>query len=174
MNKNELQKLIEENLSTHQIAKITNKSQTNIRHWLKKYDLKTKRSIKTYESSDSKYCSNCNLIIPKINFHKDKNKLNNLSSYCKKCNTILTIERQRKFKMLCLEYKGGKCCVCGYNKSIRALEFHHINSNEKDFNISKSKLKTFNDSIKSELDKCILLCSNCHREEHDKIYSELG
>ena len=174
MNKNELEQLIEQKLSTYQIAKVTNKSQTNIRHWLKKFDLKTRRNVRTNENSDIKYCSNCNSFISKINFHKDKNKSCNLSSYCKKCNIVLTIQRQRNFKLLCVEYKGGKCCACGYQRSIRALEFHHINSNEKDFNISHSRLKTFDDSIRRELDKCILLCSNCHREEHDRLYSELG
>jgi len=72
--------------------------------------------------------------------------------------------RQRMKEKL-VEYKGGKCQLCGYHKCITALEFHHLNPNEKDFGISRySNLKW--DSVVSEVDKCIMVCSNCHREIH--------
>ena len=74
---------------------------------------------------------------------------------------------RKNVKMKMVEYKGGKCEICGYNKCIEALEFHHINPKEKDFNISGGT-KSFN-SLKSELDKCILVCANCHREIHSGI-----
>jgi len=66
-------------------------------------------------------------------------------------------------------YKGGCCELCGYDKSVRALQFHHLLKGEKDFNIS-SVSKSWQ-SIKGELDKCILLCSNCHAEVHEGIVS---
>lgn len=69
--------------------------------------------------------------------------------------------------MKMVEYKGGKCEICGYNKCIEALEFHHINPKEKDFSISGGT-KSFN-TLKPELDKCILVCANCHREIHSGI-----
>ncbi|MGF1565553.1 MAG: hypothetical protein ACFCUH_09310 [Flavobacteriales bacterium] len=47
-----------------------------------------------------------------------------------------TIERQRKFKQLCIDYKGGVCESCGYNHYYGALEFHHHDLNEKDFTIA--------------------------------------
>jgi hypothetical protein len=64
-------------------------------------------------------------------------------------------------------YKGGKCLLCGYNKCPRALEFHHRDANEKTFDLS-SACRGWN-KIKIELDKCDLLCSNCHREIEDKL-----
>jgi 5-methylcytosine-specific restriction endonuclease McrA len=74
--------------------------------------------------------------------------------------------RYRKQKQIYVDYKGGCCQVCGYNKCLGALEFHHTNPTQKDFVISsKHKIKNIN----NELDKCILLCSNCHREEHERI-----
>ena len=72
---------------------------------------------------------------------------------------------RKNIKIKMVEYKGGKCEICGYNKCIEALEFHHTNPKEKDFNISGGT-KSFN-SLKSELDKCILVCANCHREIHN-------
>ncbi len=94
---------------------------------------------------------------------------NGNSPYCKSCHKDQTIERQRAFKLKCLEYKGGKCEICGYCKSVYALEFHHLNPDEKDFTIANARLTTFSDKIKLELDKCILLCSNCHRETHENM-----
>ena len=65
-----------------------------------------------------------------------------------------------------ITHKGGKCVKCGYNKCIAALEFHHCNPAEKDFTIANVKSYSFNETIIKELDKCILVCSNCHREIH--------
>jgi len=72
-----------------------------------------------------------------------------------------------KVKEQCVEYKGGKCCKCGYNKCLAALEFHHIDPNKKDYTISGGT-KSFQ-NLKSELDKCILVCKNCHAEIHFQI-----
>ena len=105
-------------------------------------------------------------------FYNRRNKIGN-SVYCKKCTTNQTIERQKALKKNAVKYKGGKCQNCGYNKCNSALEFHHVNPNEKDFSLSNVKLTSWSIKIKQELDKCILLCSNCHREEHVKI-SSLG
>ena len=67
-------------------------------------------------------------------------------------------------------YKGGKCERCGYDKCEAALQFHHIDPTEKDFSISHINLgKEFNlEKLYQEVDKCILLCANCHAEEHYK------
>lgn len=84
---------------------------------------------------------------------------------CLKCQTEESIIKKQKKKLQCVQYKGGKCEICGYDKNYSALEFHHLNPQEKDFTISK-KYSTW-ESTKEELDKCILICSNCHREIHN-------
>jgi predicted HNH restriction endonuclease len=68
-----------------------------------------------------------------------------------------------------VEYKGGSCVKCGYKKCIGALEFHHIDPSKKDFTLSHLKSSKFDDKIKNELDKCILVCANCHREIHEEL-----
>ena len=77
--------------------------------------------------------------------------------------------------------RGGCCERCGYNKNLSALEFHHKNPDEKDFQIDLRKFSnTSLDKLEVELDKCELLCANCHRELHnpdltfDNINSILG
>lgn len=112
-------------------------------------------------------CPRCKTSKELYEFYNRRNKEGN-SVYCKKCTTNQTIERQRALKERAVIYKGGKCQQCGYNKCNSALEFHHVNPSEKDFQISKLKLTSWCLKIERELDKCTLLCSNCHKEEHSK------
>jgi len=86
-----------------------------------------------------------------------------------RCNTCVSKMRRKKVKLLAVEYKGGSCIQCGYNQHIAALEFHHTNPNEKEFNFGDVKNRKW-ETIKQELDKCVLLCSNCHRIEHSDYY----
>jgi DNA-binding transcriptional ArsR family regulator len=162
MNKELLSQLINEGLSTYKIAAKLNVSQSTIRHWLKKFGLTT------VIIKDNKYCHRCKKDLPKDEFYNRRNGIGN-SPYCKSCTKQQTTERQQLFKVKCVEYKDGKCIVCNYDKCISALEFHHLNPLFKDFNISNVKLLSFNDKIKLELDKCILVCSNCHREIHSGL-----
>lgn len=80
-------------------------------------------------------------------------------------NGVYTFRQKMKAKLI--DYKGGKCEKCGYSKCNRALTFHHIDPTQKDFNISHKSWSFEN--LKNELDKCLMLCMNCHMEEHDKI-----
>lgn len=89
-------------------------------------------------------------------------------SYCKQCWSSKAMDRQKNLKQQCVDYKGGKCCRCGYDRCIAALEFHHTDPTQKEFGIAQVKSRSINESIKSELDKCELVCSNCHREIHSK------
>lgn len=75
-------------------------------------------------------------------------------------------ERQRESKRKCVEHKGNKCKKCGYNKCIDALEFHHTDPTQKDPTIRFGSTRLSFEKLKAEIDKCDLLCANCHREEH--------
>ena len=83
----------------------------------------------------------------------------------KKKNYYSFNSARRKLKQKLVEYKGGKCEICGYDKCIDALEFHHLNPSEKEFTICSGDYKSF-EKAKKEADKCILVCANCHREIH--------
>jgi len=78
---------------------------------------------------------------------------------------VINWKRNRKIELV--KYKGGKCEKCGYDKCIEALEFHHKDPSQKDFNISSHSYSS--KRMKDEADKCLLLCSNCHREEHVRL-----
>jgi hypothetical protein len=74
------------------------------------------------------------------------------------------VKRRRKIKALSIEYKGGKCQTCSYNRCQAALELHHIDASLKSFGIGDKGYTRSWEKVKAELDKCILLCANCHRE----------
>jgi len=84
----------------------------------------------------------------------------------KKYLTWAVSEARRKLKVRAVEYKGGKCLLCGYRRCIAALHFHHLEDDAKDFQIG-GQVRSW-EAIKAELDKCIMVCSNCHTEIHAK------
>lgn len=73
-------------------------------------------------------------------------------------------KRRRDMAAKMIEYKGGKCQICGYDRCSRALEFHHLDPSKKDFTLARTAWARSWDVVKAELDKCALLCANCHRE----------
>lgn len=144
----------------------------NIKHILsnRKYCLDcspfNKHNTQILEKNNSiqKNCPCCKLTKSISEFYQRRGKQGG-SVYCKICTTEQTVKRQKILKDKAVQYKGGKCIKCGYNKCNGSLTFHHINPHEKEFSIANCSLTSF-DKIKNELDKCILLCYNCHMEIH--------
>ena len=81
---------------------------------------------------------------------------------------LMVTKHHHRLKRKAVEYKGGTCQKCGYDRSLTALVFHHRDPDQKDFAIAKLKSSNW-DKIRSELDKCDLLCSNCHSELHESL-----
>ena len=73
-------------------------------------------------------------------------------------------KRRRTLKAKAIEYKGGKCQICGYNKYHGSLDLHHLNPDQKKFEIGYRGYTRSWEKVKAELDKCVLVCANCHRE----------
>lgn len=91
--------------------------------------------------------------------------------YCYEClpqENYSGSDLRKQIKQWGLEYKGNKCVLCGYDKCISALDFHHTNPQEKEFELSNRNIKLDWDIVKKKLDKCIVVCANCHREIHSK------
>ena len=77
---------------------------------------------------------------------------------------LAVAKRRRKIKEMSIAYKGGKCQICGYSKYGGALDLHHVNPDTKEFGIADKGYTRSWERIQKELDKCILVCANCHRE----------
>lgn len=108
--------------------------------------------------------------IKKCKIHGDTEFVKRSDGYfrCKKCAVNAVVKRRVILKEQAIEYKGGSCERCGYDKSKRALEFHHLDPKEKDFGIAHKGYTRSWEKVKKELDKCILVCSNCHAEIHEE------
>jgi hypothetical protein len=78
-------------------------------------------------------------------------------------------KRRRKIRQMAIEYLGGKCINCGYSRCSAALDFHHLNEEGKHFGLSQDGMTRSWEKTKQELQKCIIVCANCHREIHAGI-----
>ena len=138
--------------------------------WLQTQKLQKLQSgrccIKERETADQ------NFIMKTCNWHLCENALTGRKiKYCSvKCKNKSATDRFRKNqKLKAVEYMGGCCQLCGYNKCVGALHFHHLDPSEKDFALSKTGSTYVWDDVKKELDKCVCLCGNCHSEVHAGI-----
>ncbi len=109
-------------------------------------------------------CRRCTRRLPVEEFHLTNTQRGYKNSYCKTCQTVRVRTSRQRFKDECIAYKGGKCMECGYDKCRDTLDFHHLG--EKEFQLSRYQRCTLTDEVKAELDRCRLLCANCHREVH--------
>lgn len=116
------------------------------------------------KGATTKRCPSCRENLPLDAFY-DRQTKRGAGSFCKHCTCRNTIKRQRRRKQYAVDYKGSCCQRCGYDRYVGSLEFHHRDPAQKDFSVSSAKMKKF-ELIKDELDKCDLLCANCHREAH--------
>ncbi len=91
---------------------------------------------------------------------------------CISCSSLYRKNNRRSNKAILVAEHGGKCIRCGYNKSIRALEFHHRDPTQKDFRVSGRPDSMSLKSMRIEAKKCDLVCSNCHSEIHEEWENE--
>ena len=156
MDKEILKKQINKGYSTRKIAESLEKSNRAVRYWLHKHGLETHLS-----HGKPHLCKNCGET-DSNNFYHDR------KTECKRCFNQRTGDGSRKKRIKAIELAGGSCKHCGYDKCSSALEFHHIDPSSKDANFRGMRSWTF-EKIKKELDNCVLLCANCHREEHERL-----
>lgn len=140
-----------------------------VRKNLRKNNLKTLYSI-----SANRTCKHCGKPLKgkAMYYCSEKCKQKYWSSEAKLQNNSSIIHprtlsgRLKRYKVIL--YKGGKCEKCGYNKNSAALSFHHLDINNKRFEIENRNCSAYNlETLYKEADKCILLCANCHMELHN-------
>jgi len=125
-----------------------------------KHNTKKIHDTNKIENLSEKKCPKCNQVKSISNFYKTKDKI---QSYCKSCHNSFCIERWKNKKIECVKAKGGVCSRCGYANNYAALDFHHLRDKDPDWNLRRFSAER----LKKELEKCILLCSNCHAEIHN-------
>lgn len=118
----------------------------------------------------TKVCNKCNTTKDVTDFYPNKTHKHGVMPYCKSCFNKYTVDRWIERKIKAIEYKGGKCEDCNLSHPTThyaVFEFHHIDPTQKDHDWTKLRLRAWA-TVLSELDKCVLLCANCHRIRHSK------
>lgn len=157
MDKTELLRLIDNDLSIRQISDSTGKSATSVRFWLKKYGLKTKRN-QYNKSPNTQYKCACGQTDPSKFYGHKKSK-------CGTCHSQYTLDTGRAKRKQIVDYMGGKCQNCGWNAFLAGLQVHHLDTNEKDPSFASHRGWKW-ERILKEIEGCILLCAICHIGVH--------
>lgn len=130
-----------------------------------------------------KTCNKCNETKDITNFAKNKTRKDGYNNICKSCfklyrdqhykdNKAYYKDKAKNYRKVMIEglneFKSTlKCEICGESR-VYCLDFHHIDPNQKDGNISNLIRSSNLDKVKEEISKCKVLCANCHRELHYK------
>ena len=157
MDKDLLEDMLEQRLSTRDIAQQLKVSQSTVRYWIKKYELSTFRLQQGRIPEQDRYQCLCGEVDPS-KFYGIKQHL------CKACDNKRSVERNREARQRICDYMGGRCDVCGASH-IAVLTVHHLDPSMKDPNFSNHRGWSW-ERIQRELKSCKLLCHNCHAIEH--------
>ena len=128
-----------------------------------------------------RYCSKCAQNLDDACFNKNISRKTGLQVYCKECSKVVNNEsyaksetrRQRikqnsadrvvAMRKLVNKAKSGGCIICD-EKNTCALDFHHVRSN-KAFDLGTGVNHFGTTKLMEEINKCVVLCANCHRIE---------
>jgi transposase len=154
--------LVEEGLTVQQIAERLGSGATTIRHWLRRYGLKTVRA-----RSAAAELAGHRVVIRECRRHGYTAwaRTGTGGRYrCKRCRSEAVSARRRRVKQVLVEEPGGRCVLCGYDRFPGALQFHHLDPAEKSFAISVQGVARSLEKARAEAAKCVLMCANCHAE----------
>ena len=167
-------KQVLDGMTIPELQKFWNCSRTTITGFKKKHDLVgiSPNSRKTNRVLGLKICSACRLEKPLESFYSNGYSNTGVPKYKSKCISCTNTSRRDLKKSLIMEYlaslnKSYNCEDCGDTDVYGFLEFHHLHSKEFDIGFATvSSTKQFESTIIPELNKCVLLCPNCHRRRH--------
>lgn len=156
----DLRVLVEQGRSVREIARIVDRSPSTVRHWLRRHGLRTtpaRRAAKgSAESAMLRECPRHGWVVYR--------RVGRGVLRCPQCVSAAVSDRRRKVKALLVAEAGGACRICGYDRHVAALHFHHVDPADKTFQISLAGATLSLAALRSEAQKCVLLCANCHAE----------
>ena len=158
--KDELERLLAAGLSLREIAERLDRSLATVRHSMGRYELSPNPRRRRGAGDESRE------MISRCQRHGETSFVREGRGYyrCKRCRVEATVRRRHRLKRILVEEAGGKCVLCGYSRCHRALEFHHLDPNEKEFSLAHSGRTRSIAKLRAEARKCVLLCANCHAE----------
>jgi transposase len=174
----ELNPLVETGMSITEIAEALGRSKGAVRHWLGKYELRTgggvgRRSAEASRAAREAGLTEALLDCPR---HGPGSHVRDTRGYfrCRRCRQEAVVRRRRRVKEILVEEAGGRCRLCGYDRCVAALEFHHLDPAAKEFGVAQNGMARSIERLRAEVRKCLLLCSNCHSEVESGFRSISG
>lgn len=167
LSRDELVPLVAGGASLAQIAEAVERSTGTVRHWLKKYGLRTHGPVGVpkragAEEAQRSGLSEAVLVCPQHG--SAEHVRDGDGSYrCRRCRAEAVVRRRRRVKQMLVAEAGGQCRLCGYDRCVWALEFHHRDPSTKEFTLARCGAHSI-EKLRAEVRKCVLLCSNCHAE----------
>jgi transposase-like protein len=160
-----LEALVEEGLSIRAIAVEVGVSYTTVRHWLTKHGIATPRARRLAETAPARAAgaetteAECPTHGVTMFVRRGADGFR-----CRLCRTSAVQHRRREIKRILVAEAGGACVLCGYDRTLGGLHFHHRDPAQKAFALSRQGVTRSLESARAEAEKCVLLCSNCHAE----------
>jgi len=156
---------IESGLTVRQIAADLSVSTNRVRYWIRRHGLRKPPGRRDAEVIDAARAARKTSVMRECPRHgMTEFWLGSKKSRCKQCNADGVLKRRRLVKQTLVSEFGGCCHVCGYARSMQALQFHHLDPTQKEFNIAANGHTLGIDRTRQEAAKCVLLCANCHAE----------
>jgi hypothetical protein len=155
-----LEDLVGRGLTTRAIASELGVSQATVRHWLKRHGLQTERARQPAPADPTERT------IRRCHKHGMTTFILEGRGYyrCTRCRLERVATRRRKVKEILVREAGGRCVVCGYDRYVGALQFHHVDPSAKSFGIARGGCTRGIEEARVEAAKCVLVCANCHAE----------
>ncbi len=155
-----LAELVQQGCSIREIAAELERSPATVQHWLAKHDLKTQPA--RYSRRDGPKPS---ALMRECGEHgwTEFVRVGAEGRYrCGRCNSEAVAERRRRIKEILVAEAGGACVLCGFDRFVGALQFHHRDPARKSFGLSRAGVSRSLEAARAEAAKCVLLCANCH------------
>ncbi len=175
LSSDELQALVDAGLSITEIAQAVDRSKASVRHWLGRYELRTRPTINRARRRVARGAKR-STVLDACRRHGNTPFYLDARGYyrCKRCRTEAVMRRRRRIKRVLVAEAGGCCRLCGYDRYCGALQFHHLDPRAKSFGLSIRGLTPSIAKLRAEARKCVLLCSNCHAEVEGGVASISG
>jgi transposase len=163
-----LEELVSAGSSIAQIAGELGRSKGTVRHWLRKYGLRTGNPARRMSSPPVQAAKAAGLLSVSMTCptHGETEFLIEGRGYyrCKRCRSGAVTSRRRRVKAILVAEAGGRCVQCGYDGCLAALSFHHLDPSQKRLHVSADGRCLAIETLRAEASKCVLLCANCHAE----------
>jgi transposase len=165
LSREQLAALLAEGLTIRAMAERLGRSYTSVRHWLSRHGLATPRALRLAETAGARAAgadtveATCPVHGPTLFVRRGADGFR-----CRLCRSGAVDRRRKEVKRILVAEAGGACALCGYDRSMGGLHFHHRDPAEKAFALSARGVSLSLEAARAEAAKCVLLCSNCHAE----------